>query len=87
MVSRWKLVRDYLKELNHALDAQSFERQRFMNIAREIQDKMDERELISLGEELTKEKPEAIRIALGIGLKSPTRAQIDKAISAKRVVL
>ena len=87
MVSRFERVRAYLRELNHALEAVGFERQRFMNLAREQQAAMNERELKSLGEELIKLKPEAIRIALGIGLKTPTRNIIDEAITKKGVTL
>lgn len=58
-----------------------------MNLAREQQAAMNELELTSLGEELIKLKPEAIRIALGIGLKTPTRNIIDDAITKKGVTL
>jgi len=87
MVSRFQRVRDYLDELAHALNSEGFERQRFMNLAREQQRAMNERELVSLGEELVKLKPEAIRIALGVGLKAPTRNVIDQAITNKGVTL
>lgn len=87
MVSRYQRVRKYLDEMLHALESVGFERQRFMELAREQQAAMNERELISLGEELIKMKPEAIRIALGIGMKTPTRQIIDKAITDKGVTL
>lgn len=87
MVSRFPRVREYLKLLKRALESAGFERQTFMNRAREQQAAMNERELIDLGKELIPLSPESIRIALGIGLKTPTRNIIDEAITKKGVTL
>jgi len=87
MVSSSPKVRKYLQELDNALNAEGFNRQRVMNSAREIQSTMNEKELVDLGEQLKFATPKGIRLALGIGLKTPTRKILDDTIAKGGVIL
>ena len=87
MASIYPRVREYLKFINQAKEAVGFAKEGFINFARIEQSKMNEKELIDLGNQLVKMSAETIRLALGVGMKTPTRNILSKAIIDKGVQL
>ena len=87
MVSSFKRVRDYIAKVKDSMKLSGIARIPLIADARKLHKIMTEDELRSLAVEMEQFNAAEIRMAIGIGLREPTRSLISKVILSKKVTL